>query len=128
MPTGPEDSSERPTVTKHDALPAPSTATLRSAEGGAGVPAPAAAPPGWPGVPGYEPLGALGEGGMGVVFRARHLGLKRDVALKVLKGVAGEARRRRFRAEAEAVARLQHPNIVQVFDVGEHDGQPYCAF
>jgi WD40 repeat protein len=80
-------------------------------------------------VPGYEIEGVLGRGGMGVVYRARHLVLKRAVALKMILagGHAGEAERGRFRAEVEAVARLQHTNIVQVFEVGETDGLPYCA-
>lgn len=79
-----------------------------------------------PAVPGYEVLGLLGEGGMGVVYRARHVGLNRPVALKVLRG-GGSKRLARFRAEALADARLQHPHIVQIFEVGEHRGQPYVA-
>lgn len=80
-------------------------------------------------VPGYELLGELGRGGMGVVYKARHLGLNREVALKmVLSGAhAGATDRARFRAEAETVAKLQHPNVVQVYDVGEANGLPYLS-
>jgi tRNA A-37 threonylcarbamoyl transferase component Bud32 len=71
----------------------------------------------------------LGQGGMGVVYKARHLALKRTVALKmILVGrQARESDRARFRSEAEAVARLQHPNIVQIHEVGECNGVPFCA-
>jgi serine/threonine-protein kinase len=83
----------------------------------------------WPAVPGYEVLGLLGKGGMGVVYKARHLALNRLVALKMIRasGHAAALEMARFRTEAEAVARLQHPGIVQVHDVGEHQGQLYCA-
>jgi WD40 repeat protein len=82
-----------------------------------------------PAVDGYELLEELGRGGMGVVYKARDLRLKRLVALKmILAGAhAGAAQRERFRREAEAVARLQHPHIVQVFALGEQDGLPYFA-
>jgi serine/threonine protein kinase len=80
-----------------------------------------------PEVPGYEVLGVLGRGGMGVVYRARQLALDRTVALKmILTGAqAGPKDLARFRAEAAALARLRHRNIVQIYDVGEAEGRPY---
>ncbi len=82
-----------------------------------------------PEVEGYEILSELGRGGMGVVYKARDRKLNRIVALKmILAGAhAGSEAIERFRSEAEAVAQLQHPNIVQVFDVGQSAGQPWCA-
>jgi serine/threonine-protein kinase len=83
---------------------------------------------GLPQVPGYEVEALLGYGGMGVVYKARHLALKRTVALKMLAaGHSHPAERARFRAEAEAVARLQHPNIVQIHEIGEVAGLPFIA-
>ncbi len=84
---------------------------------------------GAPTVPGYELLGELGRGGMGVVYLARHLALKRIVALKmVLAGEhAGAMAIERFHREAEAVARLQHANIVAVHEIGAHQGRPFFS-
>jgi serine/threonine-protein kinase len=85
-------------------------------------------PAGLPQVPGYEVEAVLGQGGMGVVYKARHLALKRTVALKMLAGGnALPADRARFKTEAEAVARLQHPNIIQIHEVGEAGGVPFFA-
>jgi serine/threonine-protein kinase len=77
----------------------------------------------------FEVLGELGRGGMGVVYKARQRSLNRMVALKmILTGEhSGPRERARFRAEAEAVARLQHPNIVQIYEVGELQDRPYFA-
>jgi serine/threonine-protein kinase len=82
-----------------------------------------------PAVPNYDVLEVLGRGGAGVVYKARHLGLNRLVALKmILAGVHADADDlARFRREAAAMARLQHPNIVQVYDHGMHDGRPFIA-
>ena len=80
-------------------------------------------------VAGYEVLSEVGCGGMGVIYRARHLGLNCIVALKMIRSGtrASPAELARFRTEAEAVGRLQHPNILRVYDCGEADGQPYLA-
>jgi tetratricopeptide (TPR) repeat protein len=82
-----------------------------------------------PRLPGYDILGELGRGGMGVVYKARQLALNRYVAIKmILAGVhAGPEHQRRFRAEAEAIAKLRHPNIVQVHDYGVNEGYAYLA-
>ncbi len=120
----------------------------RSADHLSDSPAPDATPPKWtrntgavstgltpgesqeyPDVPGYEILGVLGHGGMGVVYRARQLKANRLVALKMIRAVehATPQERLRFQIETEAVARLQHPHIVQLYEVGEVRGQPYFS-
>lgn len=80
--------------------------------------------------PGIEVIRELGKGGMGVVFEARQAALNRTVAIKVIRASATgdtvpEGAVARFRQEAEAVAQLQHPNIVQIFEVGESAGGLY---
>jgi eukaryotic-like serine/threonine-protein kinase len=78
---------------------------------------------------GYEIIGELGRGGMGIVYKANQQGLNRLVAIKMVLG--GEHAREedlvRFKIEAEAVASIQHPNIVQIYEVGEKDGTPYFS-
>lgn len=77
----------------------------------------------------FELLEELGRGGMGIVYRARQIGLDRLVAVKTVLGYASSERRviDRFRTEAEAFARLQHPHIVQIYEVGNEDGTPYFS-
>ncbi len=78
---------------------------------------------------GYEVLGQLGKGGMGIVYKARHIPLNRIVAIKMILGGkhASPETLSRFRQEAEAAAHLTHPNIVSVYEVGEYQGMPYFS-
>jgi serine/threonine protein kinase len=80
-----------------------------------------------PEIPGYEVEAILGRGGIGIVYRARHLNLRRWVALKMLLSgeYASALELTRFMREARSVAALRHPNIVQVHDVGDLDGRPF---
>ncbi len=132
--TAPEPVSGRPGAAGG---PAPSPELLRRLKAataslsgdGRGRAVPAAERYPLPHMPGYEIIGELGRGGMGVVYRARQVGLNRVVALKMILGGAcatGKSRDR-FLAEALAVARLQHPNIVQIFETGEADGLPFFS-
>jgi serine/threonine-protein kinase len=109
--------SEQPTLPppQRDAMPA-----LESA-----APAAAAVQT----IAGYVIEGELGRGGMGVVYKARQKGLNRTVALKMIlhADCAGTEERRRFEREAQALAGLRHENIVQVYEVGEHDGKPFFS-
>ena len=77
----------------------------------------------------YEVTKELGRGGMGIVYQARQVSLNRPVALKMIKTgiLADDADVRRFQNEAEAVALLDHPGIVPIFEVGEHEGQKYFS-
>jgi WD40 repeat protein/serine/threonine protein kinase len=114
MPTLPPDS-----VSRNDPLPATISPEPQSE----------ALPPSSVNVPGYEILGELGRGAMGVVYKARQTGFNRLVALKMILsgGHASAADRARFRTEAEAIARLHHQNIVQVYDTGEHDSKLFFS-
>lgn len=78
----------------------------------------------YPVIPGYDIIGVLGEGGMGTVYLAVQLSLKRKVAIKILPPslADNESYLSRFRHEAKAAAKIRHPNIVQIYDAGEHNG------
>jgi serine/threonine protein kinase/tetratricopeptide (TPR) repeat protein len=82
----------------------------------------------WPTISSYEILDVIREGGMGVVYRARQRGLNRLVALKMIRGDRARPDHfARFRTEAEAVAQLRHPNVIQIHEIGETDGLPFLS-
>ncbi len=120
------DASASTLPPRHDYEP-PSSTTDCLPESNGDVAAPA--PTGFPSIGGYELLGELGRGGMGVVYKARYVALDRIVALKMILagGHASASDLARFKAEALAVSRLQHANIVQIFGTGEEDGKPYFS-
>src|SRR5262245_9728210 len=103
----------------------PGLATRPDAERFMQVPVPGELPH----VPGYEILGICRRGGMGVLYRARQVGANRLVAVKMLRAIeqASQIERLRFQIEMEAAARLQHPYIVQLYEVGEVRGQPFFS-
>lgn len=120
-----ESPADAPQPTRSDAPPVEMPATPRTPKDSA--PRPMPTPVVGQTIAGYEILGELGRGGMGVVYKARQTSLKRLVALKMILGTGSDKDRFRFQREAEAVARLQHPNIVQVYEVGEEAGQPFFS-
>src|SRR5262245_34839962 len=111
LPASPEVSAASPTADPHltqdftEASPSPPVSTL-------------------PRIPGYEMLEELGRGGMGVVYKARQEKVNRLVALKMVlgSGFSSPEARLRFLMEGEVLGRLQHPNIVQIYEVDTHDG------
>src|SRR5262249_10324190 len=128
--TGSYHRSEEPPAPAPDPRPDPLTIRTRGrADTATSEQAPGAAP--LPQVPGNEAIDPLARGGMGVVYKARHLKLNRLVALKMIRpgrDLALDATRREyFFAEARAVAQFQHPNLVQIYEIGELDGQPYFS-
>lgn len=86
-------------------------------------------PSSWPTIPGYEIVQELGHGGMGIVYKARQVKLRRLVALKVMMPelASNPTARKRFKREAEAMAAIEHDHVVSIFQVGEENGLPFLA-
>jgi eukaryotic-like serine/threonine-protein kinase len=126
----PEEVARRhPGLTEEDVRACLAYAAERPGTADPEVPTKEPAEPGRVAIPGYEVLGELGRGGLGIVYKARQVRLNRVVALKLILA-GGPARPEllaRLKREAESVARLQHPHVVQVYEAGEHQGQFFLA-
>jgi serine/threonine protein kinase/Tfp pilus assembly protein PilF len=127
-PAAGDPPSEAETMAPLPALGLDSSGPAPPSGNGAATPA-APAAPGSPSIPGYEILGRVGEGGMGQVYKARHVRLDRVVALKVIhpERLGSPDAVRRFYREARAAARLLHPNLITVYDVDEAGGIHFLA-
>jgi serine/threonine protein kinase len=131
-PAAPASGCEMPptlTQTPTPASPGGDPAFARTVKIGESLPATGTSRSRFPAIPGFEILAKVGEGGMGVVYKARQLDLNRLVAIKMVLAhrVGRPEDLMRFRLEAEMVARVRHPNVVQVFDSGSLDGHPYLV-
>jgi WD40 repeat protein/tetratricopeptide (TPR) repeat protein/tRNA A-37 threonylcarbamoyl transferase component Bud32 len=125
VPTALDDLPDFPLTGSQQGEPLSSATT---ALGEDELPPDPASPSWWPVLTDYEIISELGQGGMGVVYKARQRSLNRLVALKMVAGTTHTALQlARFRSEADAIARLQHPNIVSIYSIGQYRGSPYFA-